>query len=214
MAKQSVPAEKIIVTRNGLTPEKFAFERKPKNPNKLVWMSSPDRGLDRAMLVCDEVRKQYPDIELHVYYGLDNLYKFGMQGLADKLKAMMDERPYVKYHGFTEQNKMYHEVSDAVAWCHPCNFIETFCITALEMLALGIFPVTRKLGALQDTLKEAEMHNYAIMHNSDCITQDQINIYAESIKKVLSERAWERVSLDIEKHSWGVNDGYKLWNVK
>jgi glycosyltransferase involved in cell wall biosynthesis len=202
MAKQGIPADKIIVTRNGITPSKFNFERKPKNPNKLVWMSSPDRGLDRAMRVCDEVRKDFPEVELHVYYGLENLYKYGMAQLANTLKAMMDERPWVKYHGFTEQKKMYHEVSDAVVWCHPCNFIETFCITALEMLALGIYPVTHKLGALTDTLADAESNGQAVLLDHDCIIQAQIDAYADEVKKVLIEKKWENVSLDVEKHSW------------
>ena len=201
-AKQGVPEEKIVVTRNGISPEKFAFPKKPKNPNKLVWMSSPDRGLDRAMLVCDEVRKEFPDVELHVYYGLENLYKYGLVDMARTLEAMMKERPYVKYHGFTEQNKMYQEVSDAVIWCHPCNFIETFCITALEMLALGVYPVTHRLGGLQDTLADAEKKNQAILLEHDCVTKDEIMAYSSQVKVVLAKRLWENVSLDINNHSW------------
>ena len=199
---QGVPEENIIVTRNGITPEKFNFERKPKNPNKFVWMSSPDRGLDRAINVCEEVRKEYPDVELHVYYGLENLYKYGLGALADHLKGMIAVRPWVKYHGFTEQEKMYQEVSDAVVWCHPCNFIETFCITAIEMLALGIFPVTRRLGALQDTLGEAESIGQTIMLDHDCITPEQTKAYANACCKVLQEKAWEKVSLNIAEYDW------------
>ncbi len=203
MAKQGVPEDKIIVTRNGISPEKFQFAKKPKNPNKLVWMSSPDRGLETAMNVCDEVRKSIPDVELHVYYGLDNLYKYGMGDLAKKLDQMMKDRPYVKYHGFTEQNKMYQEVSDAVVWCHPCNFIETFCITALEMLALGVYPVTRRLGGLANTLGLAEKNGQAVLMDHDAyITQDIINKYAEEIKTVLKNKLWEKVSLNIQDHSW------------
>lgn len=202
MGKQNVPAEKITVTRNGITPEKFKFKMKEKNPNKLVWMSSPDRGLDRAMLVCDEVRKDFPHIELHVYYGLDNLYKYGLSELADRLKAMMAERPWVKYHGFTEQSKMYEEVSDAVVWCHPCNFIETFCITALEMLALKIFPVTRSLGALADTLKSAQEAGHAILLDHDCVTHEQIQSYKNAICSVLTNRRWEDIEFNPDDHSW------------
>lgn len=204
MAKQNIPAEKIWITRNGLNPDKFKFKGKEKNPNKLVWMSSPDRGLDQAMQVCDEVRKDYPDIELHVYYGLENLYKYGpaMSALADKLKAMMAERPWVKYHGFTEQNKMYQDVSDAVIWIHPCNFIETSCITAMEMLTLGIFPVTRRLGGLKDTLREAELKGHAIMLQHPCETEDQKMAYVNATKEVLKGKYWEKITFDTEKHSW------------
>jgi glycosyltransferase involved in cell wall biosynthesis len=197
-----VPYEKIITTRNGLDPKKFDFQRKPKNPNKVVWMSSPDRGLERCMLVLDKVRDEFPEIELHVYYGLDNLYKYGLSELADKLKRMMKERPWVKYHGFTEQSKMYHDVSDATIWLHPCDFIETYCITAIEMLSLGVYPITRRLGGLQDTLKDAEKRGMAVMLDHDCILPDEFDAYAEATKKALREKAWERVQFDPKTVSW------------
>lgn len=202
MAKQSVPAEKIIVTRNGLTPEKFAFERKPKNPNKLVWMSSPDRGLVNCIPMLDIVKKTHPDIELHIFYGFDNLYKFGLGALADKLQEMIKERPWIKYHGFMEQSKMYREMCDAVVWPHCANFIETFAITAIEQLALGVYPVTRRLGALQDTLKEAEMHNYATLLSHDCVTTEEREAYASEVCRVLDNKLWENITFDIEKHAW------------
>lgn len=201
---QGVSNEKIIVTRNGITPEKFEFERKGKDPNKIVWMSSPDRGLDRAIRIVDLLRKDFPDIRLEVYYGIEGLYKYGpvMSALADKLKQMMSERPWIVYHGFTEQSKMYRDVSDAVLWLHPCDFIETFCITALEMLALGIYPVTRRLGALANTLSDAESKGQATMLDHDCITDEEHQKYADAAKQALLEKRWERVSLDIKKHAW------------
>jgi glycosyltransferase involved in cell wall biosynthesis len=202
MAMQGVPEDKVIVTRNGINPEKFKFDKKQKNPNKLLWMSSPDRGLVEAMLVCDEVKNTFPDIELHVYYGIEKLDMWGMTELRLKLEKMFSERPYVKYHGFTEQNKMYKEVSDGVVWCHPCNFIETFCITAIEMLALGVYPVTRRLGALSNTLANAESKGQATMLDHACDTVSQRHEYAKEIIKVLQEKKWENVSLDIESHSW------------
>lgn len=203
-AISGVPHEKIILTRNGIDPSKFDFDRPAKNPNKLLWMSSPDRGLDRAMLVCDEVKKIFPDIELHVYYGIENLYKYGpqMSALADRLKKMMKDRPYVKYHGFTEQNKMYREVADGVVWVHPCNFIETFCITAIEMLALGVYPVTRRLGALADTLAEAESSRMATLLDHDCVSEKEIKAYAKEVENALFHEKWKSVSLDLKKHSW------------
>lgn len=202
MAKQGVNSEKIYLTRNGITPEKFKFERKRKNKNKVVWMSSPDRGLDRCIEIMDLLREDYPCLELHVYYGLENLYKYGLGSLAEKLKKMMDERSWIKYHGFTEQDKMYQEVSDSVIWFHPCNFIETYCITALEMLSLGIYPITRKLGALANTLSDAESKKQAILLSHNGETELQKKEYIEAFKGVFDNELWNNVSLDIEKHSW------------
>lgn len=202
MAMSGVPEKEIIITRNGIDPDKFLFPRRLKNKNKVVWMSSPDRGLDRAMKVLDIVRKDHPDIELHVYYGLENLYKYGLSDMANNLKKMMDERPWVKYHGMTEQSKMLRDCSDAVIWLHPCDFIETYCITALEMLTLGIFPVTRSLGALKNTLAEAKHLGQAFLLDHDCITPQEHEDYARAVKTVLEGKLWERVSLDAREMSW------------
>lgn len=208
MAMTGVDESKIIVIRNGIIPEKFDFERPKKNENKFLWMSSPDRGLDRAISIMDKIREARPDAELHVYYGLENLYKYGLGLLADRLKEAMAKRPWIKYHGFTEQSKMYSEVSDGVIWMHPCNFIETFCITALEMLALGVYPITRRLGALQNTLSDAEKEGMATLFDEDG-REDNDRLYVEEALKVLDEKRWEKISFDPKKYSWmGVAENF------
>lgn len=193
-AMQGVPKEKIVVTKNGVNFDKFNFVRPAKNQNKIVWMSSPDRGLDRCMMACDEIRITNPDIELHVYYGLENLYKYGLAAQAESLKGMMAERPWVKYHGFTEQSKMYRDVADAAVWLHPCNFIETFCITALEMLNLAVYPVTRRLGALADTLSIPESQGLATLLDHDCLEKHEIAAYAKEVNDAIREKKWERLN--------------------
>lgn len=202
---QGVPEEKIIVTRNGITPSKFHFFKPAKNPNKIVWLSSPDRGLERAMLVMDEVRKEFPDAELHVYYGIEGLKNYGpvMSALADRLKGMMDARPWVVYHGFTEQSKMYREVSDAVIWLHPNNFIETYAITAIECLSNGIFPVVRRLGALANTLAEAEKNRQAILLDYAWEDPEAIKLHANATCRALLNRQWENLKgYNVNQHDW------------
>lgn len=205
MAMQGIKDSDITVTRNGISPEKFEnIDTSQKNPNKFVFVSSPDRGLDRCMKVLDIVRKDYPNIELHVFYGFENLYKSGpeMAKKADDMKKMISERPWVHYHGFTEQHKMAKLCADAAIWLHPCDFIETFCITALEMLALGVYPVTRKLGGLMDTLAVAEHMDMATLLPHDCITDEEFQSYADATIRALKEQKWNRVSIDPESFSW------------
>jgi glycosyltransferase involved in cell wall biosynthesis len=204
MGKQGVPSEKIWVSRNGIPVEKFNFQKKPKNPNKIVWLSSPDRGLENAIEIMDLIRKEMPEAELHIYYGIENLYKYGpaMSALADKLKGMMATRPWCVYHGFTEQSKMYQDVSDAVLWLHPCNFIETFAITALEALANGIYPVTRRLGALANTLADAETKGQVTLLDHGGFSLEEKQQYADAVISAIKEKKYERVSLDMEKHTW------------
>lgn len=199
-----VPLEKIIVTRNGIPVDNFkGSEMVQKNPNKMVWLSSPDRGLVNCIPVLDLVREKYPDIELHVYYGLENLLKYGLAHVYHEITGLMATRPWIKLHGFTEQKQMHKECADAVIWPHTANFIETFAITAIEAMANGIYPVTRRLGALQNTLAEAERQGMATMLDHDAVSQDERRAYADAIIKALDEKAWGRVKINAEKHRWG-----------
>lgn len=203
MVNQGIPESKIHVTRNGLNPKRFEDTGSfTKDPNKIVFPSSPDRGLDRAMLVMDEVVKIFPKAELHVFYGIEHLHKYNKQDLADKLKAMMAERPFVKYHGATQQDELIKHFKEAVLWLHPCDFIETSCITAMEMICSGVYPVTRRLGGLMDTLSLAEKEGMATLLDHDCITPVEFDAYIRATIKALETRAWEKVKVDPKDYAW------------
>lgn len=210
IASQGVPSDKITVTRNGIKPDRFSDAdtslsnpyASRKNPNKIVFPSSPDRGLDRAMKVLDKVRETYSDIELHVFYGIEHLDKWGHAELQKTLKAMMAERPWVKYHGATQQDMLMDHFKESVIWLHPCDFIESSCITAMEMVCAGVYPVTRRLGGLQDTLSIAEKRGMATLLDSDCVTEDEFKFYVDATLKAIESKAWETTGLDANPLSW------------
>lgn len=205
-AMQGISEDKIHLTRNGIDPSRFD-RSKPwpaKNPNKIVFPSSPDRGLDRAMRILDKVREEFPDLELHAFYGFENMRKSGpqMTAMADRMEAMIKERPWVKWHGNTQQEVLAEHLKEAVIWLHPADFIETSCISALEMLCAGTYPVTRALGGLQDTLAKAEKDNMATVIDADCQTELEYMLWIAETKRALREKAWERVTVDANDYSW------------
>lgn len=201
-ARTGIPDDKIIVTRNGLKPDLFSGEVVKKDPNKIVFPSSPDRGLDRAMRIIDRVIDKYPEMRLHVFYGFDNLYKYGLGKRADEMKAMIAQRPWVVFHGFTPQNELIKHYKEASVWLHPCDFIETSCITAMEMLCAGVYPVTRRLGGLQDTLADAEKAGMCTMLDHDCLTEMEYASYTDAFLDAYVNRKWEKVDVPIESHTW------------
>lgn len=200
-AMQAVSDDKIILTRNGIDPTRFS-EAVEKNPNKIVFPSSPDRGLDRAIRIVEQARLELPDLELHVFYGFDNLRKYGLAALADKLESMISERPWIKYHGFTEQKLLAKHMMESSVWLYPANFIESFCITAIEALAAGCYPIVREIGALQDTLREAANNNMATLLDLDAETDDEVKTWAFHLSDAIKEKRWERVKVNPEDYSW------------
>lgn len=201
MAMQGVPEEQIQLTRNGIVPERF-LDKPKKIENKIIFPSSPDRGLDRAIKIVEMARQELPDLELHVFYGFENLRKYGMSDLADKLEAMIKERPWVKYYGFTEQKELSRHMMESAVWLYPANFIESFCITAIESLASGCYPIAREIGALQDTLKEAAQNNMATLLDLNCETDEEYKTWTKELVDTIREKRWERVSVDPNKYSW------------
>lgn len=201
-SSQGIARSQTLLTRNGISPEKWqGIAKVQKNPYKFVYASSPDRGLDRVLLILDQVREKYP-VELHVYYGLENLYKYGQGALADHLKKMMADRPWVKYHGFTEQKQMYKDCADAAIICHPNDFIETHCITALEMPTSGVYMITRRWGGIANTLAPFEQAGMAKMLEIDSVTPEEHKIWAQECIKAIEEKAWEKIKVDPNLYSW------------
>lgn len=204
MAMQALPSDKIWISRNGIVPERFNKRSEiQKNPMKLVYPSSPDRGLDKLIVMLDRVRVKYP-IELHVFYGFENLYKSGprMVELADKLRLMISERPWITYHGNTEQKELTNHLMEASLWVHPANFIESFCITAIETISAHCYPITRILGALKDTLKEARESGMAYLFDENCITEEEIKLWSDKVIESLDNKVWEKMDVNPEKYSW------------
>lgn len=192
-----VPEEKIIVTRNGINPRRWD-DFKPNKKDVVVYTSSPDRGLERALEVMDLVVKEMPHVQFKVYYGYDNMLKLGKKDQVDFFQQMFNARPWATMVGNVEQQKLIEELSEAKAWLYPTNFLETHCISALEAVHSQVWPVVRSYGALPHTLKNLPGE----LIERDCVTHDDKAYYAERVISALRENKWQTMNEGIEKHSW------------
>jgi glycosyltransferase involved in cell wall biosynthesis len=201
--QQKIPTEKIHITRNGVDINRFnGFVA--KNENKIVFPSSPDRGLDRAILIIEEARKTKPDLELHAYYGLDNMKKMGGKfgEMAVRLEEMMKSRPWVKYHGNVDQKTLAREMKEAVVWLYPANFIESFCITAIESVFAQCFGLVREIGALKNTVKPFHDKGWAKLLYLNAETDEERAIWAKELIEVLDRKPWLQINPKEFDYSW------------
>jgi glycosyltransferase involved in cell wall biosynthesis len=199
---QGVPKDKILLTRNGIDPSRFEGIRK-KNPNKIIWPSSPDRGLERAIAIVEEARKTIPDLELHCFYGMENLEKYGLGDLAKRLKALINDRPWVKYVGNVDQKRLASEFMESVCWLYPASFIESFCISVLESIAGGCYPLVRKIGALQNTVKPFADMGMAKILDLDASTPEEVKIWADELIDIVKKQKWKSIDLEsMDRYSW------------
>ncbi len=203
MATQGVPDHKIHVTRNGINPDRFKDGPWEKDPYRFVFGSSPDRGLDRAMRVLDKVREKYPKVTLHIHYGWEHLDKYGLTELRVRLQQMVEERKdWVTYHGATQQDALMASYKQSSYNVQPSDWIETSCISAMELLACGVYPIFRRVGGVSDTLAGAERARMSTLVESDCITERQFQHYVDATIAALDENACKRVTVNVDSLSW------------
>jgi glycosyltransferase involved in cell wall biosynthesis/tetratricopeptide (TPR) repeat protein len=152
-----IPDEKYVIIGNGIDPDRFAIYSdsaidSARDVNRFVYVSSPDRGLERALVFWPFIRKAYPEATLHVYYGWENYDRLGRDPSFKNWILDRAKQDGVSWYGRIGQRQLARELmkSGGLFYPGPHPFEETFCISALEAQAAGCVPVTRDNGALPE----------------------------------------------------------------
>ena len=136
-----------------------------RNPKRIVYSSSPDRGLTTLLEMWPAILAEEPEAELHCYYGFDNWEKSVSMGLRTevpwlsetalrRLKHQLRTLPRVTMHGRVSPEALAREFLTSGVWAYPTWFAETHCITALEAQAAGLYIVTTPVAALNETVAD------------------------------------------------------------
>jgi glycosyltransferase involved in cell wall biosynthesis/tetratricopeptide (TPR) repeat protein len=172
------------ITRNATS--KVALEYADKNakqrdPYKVIYGSSYDRGLINLLKMWPKIKEAVPQATLDVYYGtvtmdrMIEMYKQnGNMQLANQMMQfksyvmqMVSQLPGVRELGRISQNELYKKFKEASIWAYPTEFTEISCITAMQAQALGAVPVCTPVAALNETVNskfggiKIEMNNFA-----------------------------------------------------
>lgn len=180
----NVPDYKFTITGNGINLahfEELDKENIERNPHRVIYTSSYDRGLEHLLSMWGDVRKEVPDAELHIFYGwklFEQFYKNNPERMA--WKAKMDklmEQEGIVHHGRVGQKDVLRETYKSAIWAYPTHFGEISCITAMKCQAAGAIPVVCDYAALKETVQ------YGVKINVE--TDD---IYTKEIKEEFKDR--------------------------
>jgi glycosyltransferase involved in cell wall biosynthesis len=158
----------VRLTANGIEPAYFpSLPAWGERPNRVIFSSSPDRGLDLLLLAWPRVREKIPDAEL--VYCYSSVYDEMAKDRPDlaEFRAHLDEladQPGVVNLGSLSHPNLASAMATCRVWAHPSwwspgrrPFYETYCIGAVEAQAAGCVPVMAPWGALNERdLGEAE----------------------------------------------------------
>jgi len=153
------PTGKIRVLPLGIRKSMFCRSI-DRNPMQLVYSSNPNRGLFQLKEMWPEITRRNPGISLVITYGWEGLKTWSQdpawiaqaEAQRDEIEAWSNESGNVFLSGRLPKQQLYDLLQSCGLCLYPGNFQETFCLTAVEVMAAGTPMITTHLGALPTTL--------------------------------------------------------------
>jgi glycosyltransferase involved in cell wall biosynthesis len=176
-----VPYEAGTVMYNAIEPIPVHEKPDPKDKLRLIYFSTPHRGLDLLYAAYNQLAQEHENIHLDVYssfelYGWkqrDNQYK----ELFDLLKA----HPKITHHRSVPNDKIREALTKAHIFAYPSIWQETSCLCLIEALSAGLYCVHPALGALKETsIGLTQMYPF-----TDDVKQHVNKFYVELKKAIL-----------------------------
>lgn len=130
-----------------------------RNPKRIMYASSPDRGLKAALQIFKKAHELDPELELHAFYGFNNLNKL-IKGSPNsplavakrEIEALMSQ-PGVTFHGRISQVELYKQWYETGIDLYCTTFFETSHITGMEAQAMGGIPIFSPIFAQAENMQ-------------------------------------------------------------
>jgi glycosyltransferase involved in cell wall biosynthesis len=201
-----LPMPKSVVIRNAIEP--IEYLKKPKGKLKLIYTSTPWRGLDLLLNVFEQLDRD--DVELDVYsstiiYGTEFFEKnnSAFEKTFDRAKTMKN----VNYLGYANNDDIKKAMQESHIFAYPSVFEETSCLGLIEAGAAGCSLATTNLGALPETAC-----GWARMSPMQYTEELLIKRYKTTLSNAIDNYWFEEQSGKFEKQSDFFNDHYS-WSA-
>ena len=202
--KLGVPFSAGVVIKNAITPFGLWNTNRTVDKIRLMYFSTPHRGLELLYPAFDQLYQKYGDrIELNVFSSFD-LYGWDVRDksyeqLFEKLKA----HPGINYSKSVPNEVIREELTRSHILAYPSIWQETSCLVLIEAMCAGLVCVHSSLAALPenamgctymyDYTEDVQQHYHRLVHTLDESIQDVI------AGDMLSD---ERVEFINETYSW------------
>lgn len=159
----------------------------PKQPYSFIYSSFPNRGLLPLLQMWPRIRSIWPEAVLDVYSNIEGEWVNRVAGeeMAAIRQLLVGGMEGVQMHGWVSKAELAAAWRRAEVWLYPCTFAETFCLTALEAQAAGVFVVCPPLAALRDTAGDRGLLVGTGMDVAEARTEAWQTAALEALKGVL-----------------------------
>jgi glycosyltransferase involved in cell wall biosynthesis len=153
-----VPEDRYVVTRNGvdLALVDEAIAGVERDPNRLIYTSRPERGLDVLLTMWPEMRERRPDLKLGIAHYENPGADAQMAEYLGTLRRFGEQLPDVEFLGPLSKRDLYRELAGSALVVYPAAFPEVSCISMMEAGACGTPAVTSRYCALKETAADGE----------------------------------------------------------
>ena len=158
-----VPYHESIVIKNAIDPISFSLTDKPKDQIRLIYHTTPHRGLQILVPVMQELAKIHGD-KIH----LDIYSSFEAYGWKERDEPYLDlfeiakNHPQMTYHGFQPNHVIREALKQSHIYAYPSIWQETSAISVIEAMSACCEVVCPNLAALPETTAGfATMYQYS-----------------------------------------------------
>jgi len=208
----SIPDDKFELMANGLDFSRYDGIKVERNPFRLFYSSSLDRGLDTLLYLFPFMKEEIPQLELHIFYGMKTWEAaIRQRNNPDEMKKMEEikkgmEQPGVHYHGRVGQKELAIEQLKSSLWAYCTDFEETSSITAIEAQRAGCPVIASNYAGLQTTVGDSGILIGNGNKGESYTKEYRERFVAECLSLLKDKEKWqywsERGLKNSEKYSW------------
>ena len=155
-----VPFSKGVVIRNAIEP--IEPKKVDDGKIKMIYTSTPHRGLNILYPAFDALCSEFDNIELDVY---SSFKLYGWEERDEPFKNLFDaleKHPKINYHGSKSNDEVRDAVAKADMFVYPSTWQETSCLCLIEAMSAGCLSLHSSLGALPETsMSGTYMYQYS-----------------------------------------------------
>ena len=211
-----IPEYKTRVIQNFTPP--FPYPLKKDNSKiKLIYTSTPWRGLAILMRTVEMLNEKRKDFEVDIYsstllYG-SKFYELNekkYQSLFDKCK----EIPNINYKGYANNEEVRQALMKSHILAYPCIFEETSCLAAIEAMAAGCKVVTTNYGALPETCGRFARY-ICFEPNVHRLIDSYTEVLSEEMDNIFTEKTRNSLQLQANHYNteWSIETRLKEWEA-
>jgi UDP-glucose:(glucosyl)LPS alpha-1,2-glucosyltransferase len=201
-----VPFDHSTIMRNAIVP----FEEHEKPPIvdgnvRLIYHTTPHRGLELLIPVFLEVVKHRPNVTLDVYSSFD-IYGWPQRNAPyEKIFDICRNHPNINYFGSVSNDRVRAALRASHIFAYPNIWPETSCIAAIEAMSAGCAVLAPDHAALPETLS-----TYGYMYRFTENVQKHMNVFANYLISLIDQYESEQVQNNL---TYGIRYAKTHYNI-